>query len=115
MKCLSMVLLLVLATGRASAMCTQFTFCGDVFDYYVPENLMRLADEADEARRAQFWQKLRCWNTSDEEFGRVTCDVGGKKVTWEDRRQDFFKADSALIMVPVDGVSHFGNLDLVTH
>lgn len=110
-----LIAILLLAPARALAACGEYTLCNSALDYYVPQNLLRLADEAEEARRAKFLRNLRCWNTSDDKFGRVTCEVDGKEVVWEDERQDFYNPDPIVIFVPADGVQEFGKLDGASH
>lgn len=104
MKRFLLILGLLFAALPAFPICGQYTFCGTELDYYVPENLMRLADDAEQARLERFLRNLKCWDTGDEHFGRVTCEVDGKKIVWEDERQEFFKPQPVSIMVPVDGV-----------
>lgn len=110
LKPLAVLLAVLCCVGPVFANCGQFTMCGSPFDHYVPENLMRLSDQAEADRQAAFWRKLRCTNTSDDAVARVTCEVDGKEMVREDRRIEGYQPEPVVIFVPADGEPQFESL-----
>lgn len=87
---MKVLLLCLLIASPAFSECGQFVMCNSPMDYYVPQNLMRLSEAAEEARQTRFLRNLKCWNISDDNFGRVACEVKGEEIVWEDERQRFY-------------------------
>lgn len=95
-------LILLIASTPAVAS-SQFSYQVGVSDIWVTDNLMHLADQAEQDRIDTFIRKLDCWSDEDDFKNAVTCQDHGKKLEYVDEpKADFTENVPVLIMVPIE-------------
>ena len=108
----SLLILLAMQGTLMACSTNQFDFCNTAMDYYVTENLMRLAQNAIDAKENTFLRDLKCWDEGDETKGLITCEDKGVMVAYNFERHDEYKPTSILLFVPAEELNpkmlHFG-------
>jgi hypothetical protein len=96
-----LILVLLLA---APAVASQYAFDPgpSPFNHYVPGNLMSLARAAEDHRLERFAKRLDCWAGGDAMTGEILCDDGEDEVSYKWIRQEDYRRESILLIVPAD-------------
>lgn len=92
------LLLMVLLSGQAMA-CSDFTVCNNQRDYYMPENLIRIARASEEDSIDRFFKRLGCWSGGDDYYGQIVCRTDGEDAIYAWKRDPEIKTNGVILFL----------------